>query len=627
MSRRGNRGKLAAGKAGWLFGFVVLILALCVPAQAAKVPAAVGQRCEFCHDRYAFRVQFPDSAHGNNGCTSCHTGIKDIGRHISGDYKPEAVSCRSCHQEIDRKHQGSVHFVSQKIQCQDCHADIHTLKKSDADRKKAVMDNCTKCHSAEEYALMGHGQALLKGNRDAATCSDCHGIHDVRAFQTGKEKDILASRAYYTERCKACHADEALTRRNKLSTHTVTSYNESYHGKVHSIGAPQLVAGCADCHTGHNILPKKDPRSVLHPDNLKGQCEACHPGIRPRFVSFEAHPDPGNFSKYPILFGTTVFMIGLLAGTFLFFWVHTLLWWWRTYVQECNIVKTGIAPKQLLAECDAAQHVQRFSVRDRVMHVLLIISFFTLVTTGFPIKYYYTEWAKIMINFWGGPAQAGFFHRAAAALLIALFLYTLWLSIRFLFPGWKAKGWIGRLLGPDSLCPNLKDLQDIRGMFRWFFKKGDMPKFDRWTYWEKFDFLAVFWGMTAIGGSGLMLWFPEESSWIFPGWLLNVATVVHSEEAFLAAVFIFTVHFFNNHLVPNKFPLEPNVFTGRYTVEALRHERPLEYERLVAEGRLDALKREGPGLLTQFFASLFGLASLLFGLFLTALIFWAAFFY
>ena len=164
-------------------------------------------------------------------------------------------------------------------------------------------------------------------------------------------------------------------------------------------------------------------------------------------------------------------------------------------------------------------------------------------------------------------------------------------------------------------------------MFRWFFKKGDMPKFDRWTYWEKFDFLAVFWGMTAIGGSGLMLWFPEESSWIFPGWLLNVATVVHSEEAFLAADFIFTVHFFNNHLVPNKFPLEPNVFTGRYTVEALRHERPLEYERLVAEGRLDALKREGPGLLTQFFASLFGLSSLLFGLFLTALIFWAAFFY
>ena len=271
MSRRGNRGKLAAGKAGRFFGFVVFILVLCVPAQAAKVPAAVGQRCESCHDRYAFRAQFSDSAHGNNGCTSCHAGIKDIGRHISGEVKPEAVSCRSCHQEIERKHQKSVHFLSQNIQCQDCHADIHTLKKSGADRKKAVTDNCTKCHSAEEYALMGHGQSLLKGNRDAAACSDCHGIHDVRAFQTGKKKDILASRAYYTERCKACHADEVLTRRNNLSTHTVKSYDESYHGKVHSIGAPQLVAGCAYCHTGHNILPRKDTRSVLHPDNLKGQ--------------------------------------------------------------------------------------------------------------------------------------------------------------------------------------------------------------------------------------------------------------------------------------------------------------------------------------------------------------------
>ena len=232
-----------------------------------------------------------------------------------------------------------------------------------------------------------------------------------------------------------------------------------------------------------------------------------------------------------------------------------------------------------------------------------------------------------MINVWGGPVQAGLYHRAAAAVLIALFLYTLWLSLRFLFPNWQARGWISRLLGPDSLCPNLKDWADIQGMFRWFFNRGDMPKFDRWTYWEKFDFFAVFWGMTAIGGSGLMLWFPEAFSYIFPGWFLNVATVVHSEEAFLAAVFIFTVHFFNNHLVPNKFPLEPNIFTGRYKVEALQHERPLEYERLVAEGRLDALKREGPGLLTQFLSSLFGLASLLFGLFLTGLIFWAAFFY
>ena len=124
-----------------------------------------------------------------------------------------------------------------------------------------------------------------------------------------------------------------------------------------------------------------------------------------------------------------------------------------------------------------------------------------------------------------------------------------------------------------------------------------------------------------------MLWSPGLFSFMLPGWVINLAAVIHSEEAFLAAVFIFTVHFFNNHLVPNKFPLEPNIFTGRYRLGAMREERPLEYERLMAEGRLDDLKREGPGIGAQLFASVFGFGSLILGLFLLFLILWAAIFY
>ncbi len=133
--------------------------------------------------------------------------------------------------------------------------------------------------------------------------------------------------------------------------------------------------------------------------------------------------------------------------------------------------------------------------------------------------------------------------------------------------------------------------------------------------------------MLAIGLSGFMLWFPGVFSYIVPGWVINIATIVHSEEAFLAAVFIFTVHFFNNHIVPNKFPLETSIFTGRYSMEAMHEERQLEYERLVAEGRLESLKRENPGMGTQLFASFFGLSSLMMGLFLLGLIFWAVLFY
>jgi len=418
-----------------------------------------------------------------------------------------------------------------------------------------------------------------------------------------------------------------MAKRNQFSTKTVASYDDSYHGKVLNIGYPQRVAGCADCHLGHNILPKNDPRSAMHPDNMKAACKACHKGFHDRFVSFDPHPEPLDPRRSLVYYWTEVFMIALLGGTFAFFWLHTILWWRRTYSDKCREGKAGFIEKTTFPECREEKQIQRFPVRDRVMHVLLILSFFTLVMTGFPIKYYDSPWAKILINMWGGAYRAGLFHRIAALVLCGLFLYTLWLSLQFLFPKKQFRGSLKRLFGPDSLFPNFKDLKDIIGMFKWFFGKEEMPKFDRWTYWEKFDFFAVFWGMTAIGGSGFMLWFPEKFSYLLPGWMINVAAVVHSEEAFLAAIFIFTVHFFNNHFVPNKFPLETNIFTGRYRLEALRHERPLEYERLMAEGRLDAMKREGPGFWTQLFAGAFGLASLMLGLLLTVLIFWAALFY
>jgi hypothetical protein len=220
--------------------------------------------------------------------------------------------------------------------------------------------------------------------------------------------------------------------------------------------------------------------------------------------------------------------------------------------------------------------------------------------------------------------MAGFFHRLAAFVLIVMVTIVAVKGLIYFFPrGQGTKGLWGRVFGPDSLVPNLKDFRDIRDMFLWFFDRGPMPKFERWTYWEKFDFWAVFWGMFAIGVSGLLLWKSEWSSWIVPGWVLNVATLVHSEEALLAALFIFTVHFFNTHFIPTRFPLDRLIFSGTYTLDEMREVRPLEYERVMAEGRLEGLKREHPGLPVKLFAAVFGLGSLLLGLLLTVLIVWA----
>jgi cytochrome b subunit of formate dehydrogenase len=588
---------------------------------------ASGQ-CLQCHDEYKFRDAFPRSVHGNIGCGGCHRGIADLRRHSRGEEKPQPVSCGSCHERIAAEYLANFHYIQEDFRCYDCHRGIHALTAVPRrDFKRTIVERCTECHSNEEYVASGHSEALLKGNQDAADCSDCHGLHNTRVYHTALDKYPAEAREFYTAKCKRCHSDPVMMKRNNLSPELVRYYEETYHGKIQSVGYASRVAGCGDCHTTHNILPKSDPRSSIHPGNLVENCGRCHRSFHPRFVDYKAHPNYRDRKNYPSLFWTFVFMSALLAGTFLFFWTHTFLWWRKTYWETHRLEKLGLQAHCSLSPQDRIQHVQRFSPGERIMHVLLILSFFILVMTGFPVKYPEAVWAGILMDLWGGAANAALFHRGAALVLIGIVVYVGWLSYRFLFPkGQGTRGWVGRLLGPDSLFPNLKDWDDLKGMIRWFFDRGEMPKFDRWTYWEKFDFLAVFWGMFAIGGSGLLLWKPEWSSYLVPGWVLNIAAMVHSEEALLAALFIFTVHFFNTHFIPTKFPMDRIVFTGTYSLEDLHEQRPLEYRRLVDTGRLDAVKRAHPGIPLKLVAAAFGLASLALGLLLTILIFWAILF-
>jgi cytochrome b subunit of formate dehydrogenase len=132
----------------------------------------------------------------------------------------------------------------------------------------------------------------------------------------------------------------------------------------------------------------------------------------------------------------------------------------------------------------------------------------------------------------------------------------------------------------------IRDIREFWQSLKWFFGLGPRPEFGRWTYWEKFDYFAVFWGVAVIGLSGLMLWFPEFFTLFLPGWLINVAVIIHSDEALLAVGFIFTIHFFNSHLRPESFPLDPVIFTGLVPLEDYKQDRPAEYEALKKTGEL-----------------------------------------
>lgn len=234
---------------------------------------------------------------------------------------------------------------------------------------------------------------------------------------------------------------------------------------------------------------------------------------------------------------------------------------------------------------ESERQVVRFSRLERVLHIIMIVSFISLALTGMTLKFSYTGWANVLSRLLGGYQSAGYIHRIAAVFMFGIFfahLYNVLLHKR------KEAGSLrGLLFGPYTMLPTKQDLREFVASIKWFLNLGPRPEYGRWTYWEKFDYFAVFWGVFIIGSTGLMLWFPEFFTQFMPGWFINVATIIHSDEALLAVGFIFTVHFFNTHLRPEKFPMDLVIFTGRVPLEEFMEERPREYEVLKKSGELE----------------------------------------
>jgi len=268
---------------------------------------------------------------------------------------------------------------------------------------------------------------------------------------------------------------------------------------------------------------------------------------------------------------------------------------------------------------------RRFQRRHVLLHMTVIISFLGLSLTGLPLKFSDQAWAKTLMSFYGGAYHAGLVHRGCAILTFYYFFGAIVMSFDFLFIDKNVKGnFLQRLFGPESLCPNLRDIKDVTGMVRWFMFRGPNTTFERWPYWEKFDFLAVFWGMFAIGGSGLLLWFPEFFGAFLSGWAFNVATIVHSDEALLATGFIFTVHFFNTHGRPEKFPMDFVIFNGQISKEEFIEERGDQWQRYEEGGITEQfMATKTSGVLYDFFFKGFGFLAFFTGIALACLMLFA----
>ncbi len=589
---------------------------------------------------YVSPDNFGKSVHGKRSCVECHKDISQIPHQKNVTRK---VDCIKCHQSVWEKnalgknnlrepqrigvvvqqiehYMGSVHAQPSKedpskpnASCYDCH-DAHYVypitrtvfaqwkqmeSKAFTELRLKTPDMCAKCHPAQrdQYLTSVHGtEVFQRANPRAAVCIDCHTAHHIKSPQTDPFKLEV------TRNCGNCHNNQWKT------------YTSTYHGKVNILGYA-YTAKCFDCHGHHEIQRVDDETSIVNKKNRLKTCQKCHEDATEGFVTFEPHGHTQDFNRFPYIWIASKSMILLLAGVFAFFWTHTALWFYREYKDRKQgktrpHVQMGRLPQK------EGKYVRRFAPMWRLAHLLFAIAIMMLALTGSGLLYAGSFWAPTVMKLLGGPETAAILHRIGASTFIILFVGHLLYITYYIIQNWRTF----RPFGPTSLIPNLQDFRDIAAMFKWFFGKRPRPVFDRWTYWEKFDYWAPFWGMMIIGITGGMLWFPEVTASVLPGWVFNVATIIHGEEAFLAIVFLFTVHYFNCHFRPDKFPQDIVMFTGTMPLEEYKREHTMEFRRLLETGELEKYLVDAPSRLMTLSSRILGAFLIIFGLMLLILV-------
>jgi predicted CXXCH cytochrome family protein len=542
--------------------------------------AKLDQLCMKCHQGYDASIHRPE--HGDDPrletCVVCHTGHSTTPGQSAVLKEEVARTCLRCHREglpiaesdahgaLHRKELESVD-AGQGAHCGKCH-DYH-FRAPGKELKTSLRDTCADCHPRQQlaYRKSHHYIARQKGHLEAPDCAGCHldrHISKVGEYFTGQNIVKL---------CGSCHGDRDMMLKFQLNDGVVKGYNTSYHGQMYALGFQgEKFATCVSCHDNHSILPADDPESTVSRQNILNTCGKCHKDVNENFVGYLSHYSPMAKKSNPILGLIHMFMVWLLGGTLFVFGGHTLLWLMRLLIQ-----RRRVGSLKAVSPPGKPTRVLRFQKPERVMHLVMVLSFLTLASTGLPLKYSQTTMATWFVQYVFGFGTAALLHRIAGfTLFTVFFLHVARVVYRLAIK--KEKG----LFSPaKSLVPNGQDAKDFVEHMKYFVGlRPHAPAFGRWTYWEKFDYFAVFWGVLVIGASGLTLMFPGFFTRLLPGWLINAAHIIHSEEALLATAFIFTVHFFNTHLRPGVFPMDEVIFTGRMTEEHFLHERARERAQL-----------------------------------------------
>ncbi|NOZ02509.1 MAG: hypothetical protein GXP54_11545, partial [Deltaproteobacteria bacterium] len=571
-------------RAGILTGVLVamsMIEAVAVagpPSVAAAPDHGENKRCFLCHGREDFKEKvrqdgrkglfvdiysFAASIHGKRQCRECHADAAEI-PHIKG---LKRVKCTRCHYVGNvvgapqsrryKQYRESVHGRlaaagdTRAPWCQDCHG-THEIRPADDPTSRVhhgnIPDDCGKCHQKErrEYGQSIHAQLLAKGDDNAPVCTDCHSEHSIM------KPDNPASTVYASripENCARCHENGQLMKRYGINAQQIATFKSSFHGVALKFGVMR-VANCTSCHNAHKVLPPEDPASTVNPANLPKTCgkATCHPGATANFARGKLHISAHEESAGNVYMVATAFKwltILVMAGLVL----HILLDLGRHLINRRRRRRGGKSGVHAAIDKHPEiadrleQPFTRLDLFVRIQHACMAVSVILLAITGIPVKFHETAWAASVMNAVGGLEVTAWVHRLAATILIAVSgAHVVYISLT------RA----GRRNFREML-PALRDIRDLLHNILYFMGfREHRPFFGRFSYLEKFDYWAVYWGIVVMVGSGLVLWFETFFMQVMPKEMVDIAKEMHSDEAMLATLAIVIWHFYNAHFNPDK---------------------------------------------------------------------------
>lgn len=216
----------------------------------------------------------------------------------------------------------------------------------------------------------------------------------------------------------------------------------------------------------------------------------------------------------------------------------------------------------------------RWTKNERIQHWIMAVSFILLVWSGFALKYPDAWWVRPLIRMKWFADMRGILHRTVGVVFLLLGGYhvAVMLATRR-----------GRQLIRE-LTPGMRDLRDFRQNMAYNFGLSKQrPVFSHFSYMEKAEYLALIWGAVIMGVTGLLLWFESFTLSLFPRWSIDLFTVIHLYEAWLATLAIIVWHFYYVMINPDIYPLNTSMVDGKLTEDEMQHEYFREWQELQSE--------------------------------------------